>query len=78
MEKEPIVEEDTPERCPYCNQMGYYKRPFAFKCVKCGTKAIQGDMWHWYYEKHHLVQFEELKKRLNLGDWFEGDKNGNH
>lgn len=56
--------------CPYCDQLGYYSILNAFKCVKCGTKAIQGGDSKWYYEEHHFTEFEELKKRFKLEDWF--------
>ena len=58
-----------PEICPYCNKIGYYEKGNAFKCIKCGTKAIQ-DGYLWYYEEHHFEKFDELKNIFDLNEWF--------
>ncbi len=60
--------------CPYCGEQGFVERgSYAFKCIKCGTKAIrEGDSW--YYEAESPDEFEQLLEHHTetLNNWFDG------
>jgi len=76
MDSQSITENklQEPQLCPYCGANGFLEKgSYAFKCTKCGVKAIRNQKI-WYYEEMHPDEFEQLLDYHTdaLSDWFDG------